>query len=186
MKAHSEVTALAPWEVAETVDSVVCALYPRAENPWTEAFLDCDAAGNSVDPYDDFLAAWDRVEHPLPEGRFERAERLAETFPLRSTRHSKARDARYRSLVSLAYWLSRLSEPEPFFLPVRKVGENSMDGSRLIARAVQEGLLIPVKEAIGRQAACFTFNAERVELREGADGSPGRAAVLSRLRPPAV
>ena len=95
----------------------------------------------------DFVRAWQIIEYPEGEGPLEAAFERAQRAPV-TPKSPFSTD--YVLLVSTAYYLQRMLDPDPIVLPVERVGalfgRNKMYGSRLIALAIEEGLLAVVAE----------------------------------------
>jgi hypothetical protein len=169
MRGYSTLADADAYTAATAVERVLVGIEPHSPDPWLEAFGQTDSVGNSVDPYDDFIVSWSKVEHPITEPSFDRAVRLSSEYPLTCPLYNGRRHAHYVYLVSVCFWLHRLSAPEPFFLSVRKAGElagrSHMGGSRILDRALGEGLLIQVREETRQEARCFFFDEARVVVR---------------------
>lgn len=186
MRSYSALARADARGAAMAVERVLEGLYPGSPHPWLSAFRDTDTVGNLLDPYDDFLASWEKVKHPLVEGDFIRAVRLADEFPLFCSQYQASRHTHYVLLVSVCLWLGRLSAPEPFFISVRKAGElvgkSHVAGSQLLKRMMQEGLISSVQEATRSEARSFVFNEDRVRVRPCGLQSDDRASVPDSAR----
>jgi hypothetical protein len=166
MRGYSTLADTDAYTAAAAVEKALAGIEPHSPNPWLEAFGQVDSVGNSVDPYDDFVVSWSKVQHPISEPLFDRAVRLSRDYPLTCPLYNGQRHIHYVFVVSVCFWLHRLSTPEPFFLSVRKAGElagrSHMGGSRVLDRALGEGLLIQVREETRQEARCFVFDEARV------------------------
>ena len=169
MRGHSQLAGMDALSARNAVEALLAILHPDCPNPWVSAFGDTDTTGNILDPYDDFLTSWEKVEHPLFEADFERALRLAKTYPLASTRYREPRHAKYLHLVSVCFWLARLRAPEPFFMSVRTAADllqqSHVGGSRSLLWAKREGLISCVREETRSEVWCFKFHETLVQIR---------------------
>lgn len=147
LRPHPKLVALrSVGEVADLVEAELEKIFGTGD-PWLEALGDWDSAGKGVDPYDDFIACWQRVRVPMGSGPLEWAYFRAQTEPLDwpHTGKSKRGDG-YRAFLNLAYWLQRQSDTDRIIVACEKWGKVlgvSPDSiSRWRQRAESESILV--------------------------------------------
>jgi hypothetical protein len=173
------------YEVAEAV-------FPRlqeslglsAEEFWASAFE--GECSSEEDGLADFASSFSGVRHPPGTNRLQvalfYAEREAVEPPHRRT-------PGYGRLISLAFWLHKLSDGAPIFLPCHQVamllGVQPMTVSRWRREAIADGLLKPTKQhsfsvKLGRgQATEFRFNPDALKVGHAATGAADTALKMA-------
>ena len=148
LKNSEELAGLDAEAVTACVDAELAEMYPESPNPWLDLGLqDFDSRNQLSDPRTDFISAWDTVESPYLLGSFvKEAARLAEEQPLDlGARFSHSREALFRGLVSLCYWLGQRSNDREFFLACRDAGDvlgiSPQTANQLLHRAEKLGFI---------------------------------------------
>ena len=120
LRSHPELAHLGPSEATATVGAVLEELSgPDAPDPWVGAGLPDQGSDGSVrEPSSDFARGWAELGQSKPN-RLEEASRLAREYPLQAIMPI---DKTHRAVASLAYYLARQTEPEPFLLSCRTAG----------------------------------------------------------------
>jgi len=165
LKSRSEFTAFDGYDAASFLDGLLADLVPGADDPWCELLPNQDTFDHEIHPRDSVIDLWDRILAPidLVSPGLRRAEELAERFPVRSRRYTHFRDQSYLRVISLAYWLARLTKGHRFFLSCRDAGEFakcSHTQASLFLKRGQRDLLLGLKQKSRRtgEASEYSFN----------------------------
>ncbi len=172
LKDRPEFRDLASHDAILKLDPILEALAVEPGSDGWDLLPYQDIHENEIDPRDSLWDVWDRILEPakLSGPSLSRARALATAYPLDSTLHSHRRDASYKLVVSLAYWLARLHDGETFFLSCRDAGEfagcSHVQANGLLKRAVGENLLQVKKKgrhgAGAGKASEFTFRLSEI------------------------
>jgi len=159
LKERPEFRGLDAEAVTALIDVELEAQYPEHPAPWVALGLpDEDSKETLCDPRSDFLVVWNEVSKPFKPGSLvHEAAQCADEKPLDFGGRFRAADAAFERLLTICYWLGRLSKDDEFFLGCRDAGDalgmSHMNASRLIQRAEKRGFLEPIGEYSKRDRA---------------------------------
>jgi hypothetical protein len=153
LKNRPEFESLDGYDAACRLDRLLQAHMAEFDDPWCELLPDHDTFDHEIHPRDSVIDRWDEVPTPIDplSAGLVRASELAERFPICSARYTHSLDRPYLRVVSLAFWLARLSKGQAFFLGCRDAGEfagcSHMTASQHLKRAQKDGLLELTKKS---------------------------------------
>ena len=167
MKAHPELSDLSSQEAGDCVDELLARIYPNSRDPWREHLGFCDSVGNEDDPFEHFVHCWDIVRSSCVEDPLEYALRMAQSETIVIEGYENPRWSNYLLFLSVCRWLQVRQRDQPFYAPVRKLGEAVGVAAKSIsnyrARAEREGYLLVAKRHDRRRATEFWFNFKKLE-----------------------
>jgi hypothetical protein len=156
-RAHPDLAKLNAQEAFNRVRKII---------PWGDWFPESD------EPELEFLSTWDKVRVPAGQG-----DTLIYAAGLARDRPIKIRgpiiSANYSHFVSIAFHLQILRAGKYINLPVARLGEilevNPRTVSHYVEQAKRDGLLSLLEKhhALSRQAAKYTFNCDRFNMKTG-------------------
>jgi hypothetical protein len=153
VKSHPAVTDLSDHEAMVKVEKLLrkWEKFPTTADPWKEFFPDAtDGEAARLD----FMVSWNAVRHVPFHDVLSNALRQADSKPLEPPNE---RGPLYKRFISLAGWLQVLLPGKPILLPTRRLADllgcDQRTVSRLRKLAVEDKLLVPVKEHCYRPGA---------------------------------